>query len=85
MLHHLPEVCGGERLDGVDGAVARVVVIHLVLGERHLGVLLIVRPDPVDGELYLGPAAQWVERLSQWITSLGWAAGWELQIEKQFV
>ena len=53
MLHNLPEVCGGERLDRVDRAVTRVVVIHFVFGQGHLGVLLVVRADPVDGELYL--------------------------------
>ena len=53
LLHHLAEVRGGQRLDCVDGAVGRVVVIHLVLGERHLGVLFIVGSDPVDGQLYL--------------------------------
>lgn len=53
LLHHLAEVRGGQRLDCVDGAVGRVVVVHLVLGERHLGVLFIVGSDPVDGQLYL--------------------------------
>ena len=29
LLHHLPEVGSAERLDGVGGAVADVLVIHL--------------------------------------------------------
>ena len=36
MFHHFPEVGGGQGLDGVDGAVRAVVIIHLVLGQRHL-------------------------------------------------
>ena len=36
LFHHFPEVGSGEGLDGVDGAVRTVVIIHLVLGQRHL-------------------------------------------------
>ena len=36
MFHHFPEVGGGQGLDGVDGAVGTVVIIHLVLRQRHL-------------------------------------------------
>ena len=36
LFHHFSEVCRGQGLDSVDGAVGAVVIIHLVLGQRHL-------------------------------------------------
>ena len=75
LFHHFSEVGSGQRLDGVDGAVGAIVVIHLVLGQRHLaedvferlciksalpvtylGILFIMRSNPVYGELYFRPA-----------------------------
>ena len=56
-----------------------------MLGQRHLGVLLVVRPDPVDGELDLRPAAERIERLAQGITGLGRTTSRQLQIKEEFV
>ena len=56
LLHHFPEVCCGQWFDCVDAAVGGVVIIHFVLGQRHLGILFIVWPDPVDRQLNLRPA-----------------------------
>ena len=41
LFHHFSEVCRGQGLDSVDGAVRAVVIIHLVLGQRHLARIYI--------------------------------------------
>ena len=56
-----------------------------MLRQGHLGVLLVVRPDPVDGELDLRATAERIERLAQGITGLGRPTSWELQIKEEFV
>ena len=56
-----------------------------MFGQRDLGVLLVVRPDPVDGQLDLGATAERVERLTQGITGLGRPPCRQLQVEQQLV
>ena len=56
-----------------------------MLRQRDLGVLLVVRPDPVDGELDLGAASERIERLAQGITGLGRTTSRQLQIKEEFV
>ena len=51
-----------------------------MLGQRHLGVLLVVGPNPVDGELDLRATAERIERLAQGIAGLGRSSCRELQI-----
>ena len=56
-----------------------------MLGQRHLGVLLVVGPNPVDGELDLRATAERIERLAQGITGLSGPACRELQVKEEFV
>ena len=62
LLHDLPKVCGGQGLHGVAVAVADILVVHVLLRQRHVLVFLQVSPDPGYGLVDLKPTAKRVQR-----------------------